>query len=298
MNKDLDSIKILEQEKKSLEEKNAELEKQLSIIKVDFEKFKAVIDNANIINIADEVKKKVLISFGVVGGISIVGLVLACFSLLEFTKTAIKEKVLSAENFPQIQKTIENGLQEEKYLVAISNSVSKDISLKIWEKVQKEKEFNDTIVNAVAERLTNDKEFVGIFKAQAKSAVDIAVYKVAEKNPNSEIGIAINQSIKNKQYYVVAASSEDKDDLKTANILDKVRTGGKDAYVCEPIGTNRRSVLLVTTSKSKKELSLELATKVQNEIKKTAEFDGLYILATDSMDNIYFNVSSCKLSNL
>jgi hypothetical protein len=295
MNEYSDNSDLLKQDNEKLKKQNEDLAQQLETIKkatAELEKFR---EGAAIEKIAKEARNKVLAGFGILGALSIAGL----FGVYLTVLNTVKEKILDEKTFPQIQTKVEEGLKDKKYLDAIAANLSQDISKKLGDSFKQDKNFKQDVVKAVSEKLLNDKEFTGIFKANVNSAVDIAVAKVAKVNPDTELAIAINQTIEGKKYFVVAASSEDTGDLQNIDLVNKIQSNkDRDVYVCKPKEGNKRSVLLVTKKSSKEiKLPLDSAKFIQDEIKKIPEFDTAYILPTIDENNIFFDIKKCEVIN-
>lgn len=295
MNEYLDKPDSLKQDNERLKKQNEDFAQQLATIKKATEELEKFREGAAIEKIAKEARNKVFAGFGILGALSIVGLFGIYFNVLN----TIKEKILDEKTFPQIQTKVEDGLKEAKYLEKIVTNLREDISKKLVEDSGFKQDVAKAVSQDVSEKLINDKEFTGIFKANVNSAVDIAVAKVAKINPETDLSIAINQTIEGKQYFVVAASSENTEDLNM-NLVSKIIQNNKDreVYICKPKEGNKRSVLLVTKKSSKEiKLPLDSAKFIQDEIKKISEFDTAYILPTIDENNIFFDIKQCKVVN-
>lgn len=304
MNDYPDDLNVLRQDNEELKKRNVELEGQLEIIKKATEELEKYREGAAIDKLATEARNKVLAGFGILGIASIVGVVGIYFTLLN----TLEKKILEKETFNQIVSKVETAVQAENRLNKITEQIKQTVSSNLGEKFKNDKDFRDQAVNTVAEKLLRDKEFTAIFTANVNYAIDIAVGKLVtelKNNPDKDIIDAFNQTVESKRYFVVAASSEEENDLRNINLVNKVTNINvdRDVYICKPKSGNNRSVLIIAR-KSVKSMKLPLASAqfIQKEIKAIPDFETAYILPTVVDDNItmadnniFFDIKKCEI---
>lgn len=146
------------------------------------------------------------------------------------------------------------------------------------------------VVDAVTDRLSKDQDFRSRVSSIAAKAADFAINKVAQQNPKSEFSASVNKTISQKRYFVLAASSTISTDLSP--LIPQVATLNLKALICQPKQGNDRTVLLVTTNTSSKDLSLDEAKVVEAKAKSIEST--AYILPTEPPDAVFFEPNTCQ----
>jgi len=282
----LDDFTILQQENEELKKHNEYLETQLRVLRKATEELEKLREGAAIERIATEARNKVLGGLGILGVASIVGFL----GIYTTALNTIKEEFSKPDRLDKIQhELLRSGKLEKALEEKVLAQVSKDVSNKFLDMFKTDKEFQQALINAVAENVLKNPEFTTRITATAILTADNSIKQVAQQDPNSPLSIAADEVLNQKSYFVVAASSKEPNELR--NLISKVPNLDLKGQICPPRKGNKRSVLLVTNTSSIK-LSLDAANAVKTKAKNIEHT--AYILPTEPTDNVFFDPDNCK----
>ena len=279
MSQNPDQFAVLKQENEELKIQNEELEKQLGIIRRATDELDKLREGATIEKIANEARNKVLGGLGILGIASIAGF----FGIYTTTVNFIQEQLRKPETFDKIVKEVTNDSKEK-----VNVQVSENVSNKLFGEFKENEKFQSDLTNAVVVKVLKDPEFNGRINATATISAESSVKQVAQQAPNSELSIATDKALGQKNYFVVAASSTESSKLN--DFTSQAASLYLKAQICQPKQGNKRSALLVTNQSSDNiRLSLDVANLV---LIKAKNIDSTAYILPDN--NPFFDPTKCK----
>lgn len=301
----------LEQENEALRQKNEELEKYIATIKDAAVEFKRLSEEAAVNSLVDKAVSKIAKWIGISVAVSFTGLAGLYFALykvaIDTTKDVVTTEFKKGENLKEIKESV---------------TKSQDFNDKLIVALKSDREFIDNIAKSLPNLLTQQKDFLDILSTKVvnlpelvdrtKANIDTTVLQSLatqktkiDQSINPELSDSLKQTLDSKRYFAIAASSEVEDDLRNPELIKSITSKRFDrsVHICKPKGSNKRSVLLVTKkAPAPIKLSLDDATKIQNELVAMPEFNTAYILPTDADEaktqadnNIFFDTTQCQL---
>jgi hypothetical protein len=287
MTNDRELIESLKQEISSLVHENEELTEQLKIANLEKENEelrRKVAMEEMVTEARSRLFKGIATMLAGAGAISILGII----SLYGQLSRTLESRLLEEDTFSQIQTQVTKQAYEK-----IAQQVQNEVSEQLVTNFREDSEFQQELLQLFSEQILKDPEFLNQIRQNAtsvaNSVVERTLQEITQQDPNSTFSIATDQTLNQRRYYVVMASSTVREDLVTPQ--NAAIQSNLTAKICPPKEGNQRFVLLVTNTDSL-EVPLEDARQLEDvaqQIEPTA-----YTLPTEPATGVFFNVSQCN----
>jgi hypothetical protein len=289
MSDDSDSLLLLQARVDELTRENEALKAKIKI--ADLEAENATLQRRVMVTeVASEaqenLQKGILSVLGVLGIAGIAGV----WGVFTNLSSALEAKLMEESTFAEIQENVTLAVTDHVAETA-RNQVLDDIGDRLIDVLQKDQEFQGSLVSNVTNKIAEDPMFRGQIQEAAEATTVAAISAIAQQAPpDSDFAVAATQVIDQRLYYVVTASSTEPADLRAPQA--QAQAGQLTAVICPPKPGNRRFVVLVTHSSDDLALPLNTAQALverARSIEPTA-----YILATEPATGIFFDPSACN----